>query len=380
MVEILFWVSLIIVLYVYIGYLIIAAGIAIFLNRGVIKGFENPFVTVLIAAFNEQEVIEETIQNKLNQNYPKDRLEILVVSDSSSDKTDDIVRSIKDRRVRIIRQEPRAGKTSALNLAVPQAKGEIVIFSDANSLYAPNTIQRLVRNFSDPSVGYVTGKMIYTTTDGTVIGDGCSAYMRYENRLREIETRLGSIIGVDGGVDAVRKRLYQSMANDQLPDFVLPLKVVAQGYRVVYEPEAILWENSLKESSDEYRMRVRVSLRALWALFDMRKLLWLQNNFLFSWQLWSHKVLRYLCFLFLIMLLYSNFQLLEISFFYQALFCIQVVGYIGAIVEPLMTYNGRNLKLLRLVRYFVLINFAAAHAFIKFLAGKKQVLWTPRKG
>jgi cellulose synthase/poly-beta-1,6-N-acetylglucosamine synthase-like glycosyltransferase len=380
MVEILFWVSLIIVLYVYIGYLIIAAGIAIFLNRGVIKGFENPFVTVLIAAFNEQEVIEETIQNKLNQNYPKDRLEILVVSDSSSDKTDDIVRSIKDRRVRIIRQEPRAGKTSALNLAVPQAKGEIVIFSDANSLYAPNTIQRLVTNFSDPSVGYVTGKMIYTTTDGTVIGDGCSAYMRYENRLREIETRLGSIIGVDGGVDAVRKRLYQSMANDQLPDFVLPLKVVAQGYRVVYEPEAILWENSLKESSDEYRMRVRVSLRALWALFDMRKLLWLQNNFLFSWQLWSHKVLRYLCFLFLIMLLYSNFQLLEISFFYQALFCIQVVGYIGAIVEPLMTYNGRNLKLLRLVRYFVLINFAAAHAFIKFLAGKKQVLWTPRKG
>lgn len=380
MVEILFWVSLIIVLYVYFGYLIIAAGIAIFLNRGVIKGFENPFVTVLIAAFNEQEVIEETIHNKLNQNYPKDRLEILVVSDSSNDKTDDIVRSIKDSRVRIIRQEPRAGKTSALNLAVPQAKGEIVIFSDANSLYAPNTIQRLVTNFSDPSVGYVTGKMIYTTTDGTVIGDGCSAYMRYENRLREIETRLGSIIGVDGGVDAVRKRLYQSMANDQLPDFVLPLKVVAQGYRVVYEPEAILWENSLKETSDEYRMRVRVSLRALWALFDMRKLLWLQNNFLFSWQLWSHKVLRYLCFLFLMMLLYSNFKLLEISFFYQALFCIQVVGYIGAIVEPLMTYNGRNLKLLRFVRYFVLINFAAAHAFIKFLAGKKQVLWTPRKG
>ena len=380
MVAILFWISLIIVLYVYVGYPTIAYGIALLFNRRVKKGSATPFVTVLIAAFNEQAVIEATIRNKLNQNYPKDRLEVLVVSDNSSDKTDDIIHGIKDVRVRLIRQAPRAGKTSALNLAVPQAKGEIIIFSDANSLYAPDTIRKLVTNFSDPSVGYVTGKMIYASTDGTMVGDGCSAYMKYENRLREIETRLGSIIGVDGGVDAVLKRIYQPMTNDQLPDLVLPLKVIAQNYRVVYEPEAILWENSLNEMSDEYRMRVRVSLRALWALFDMRKLLWFQKDFLFSWQLWSHKVLRYLCFLFLVMLLYSNFKLFGKNFFYQVLFCIQALCYVGAMAEPMMVRKGWNLKLLRLARYFILINFAAAHAFIKFLAGKKQVLWTPRKG
>jgi glycosyltransferase involved in cell wall biosynthesis len=380
MVEILFWIALIIVLYVYIGYPIIAYGIAILLNRRVKKGSATPFVTVLIAAFNEQAVIEATIRNKLNQNYPKDRLEILVVSDNSSDKTDEIVDGIKDARVRLIRQEPRAGKTSALNLAIPQAKGEIIIFSDANSLYAPDTIRKLVTNFSDPSVGYVTGKMIYASTDGTMVGDGCSAYMKYENRLREIETRLGSIVGVDGGVDAVLKRLYHLMKDDQLPDLVLPLKVIAQNHRVVYEPEAVLWENSLNETPDEYRMRVRVSLRALWALFDMREHLWFRKNFLFSWQLWSHKVLRYLCFLFLVLLLYSNFKLFWKNFFYQALFCIQVISYVGAIAEPVMAAKGRNLKLLRFARYFVLINFAAAHAFIKFLAGKKQALWTPRKG
>ena len=380
MVEILFWIALIIVLYVYIGYPIIAYGIAILLNRRVKKGSATPFVTVLIAAFNEQAVIEATIRNKLNQNYPKDRLEILVVSDNSSDKTDEIVDGIKDARVRLIRQEPRAGKTSALNLAIPQAKGEIIIFSDANSLYAPDTIRKLVTNFFDPLVGYVTGRMIYASTDGTMVGDGCSAYMKYENRLREIETRLGSIVGVDGGVDAVLKRLYHPMKNDQLPDLVLPLKVIAQNHRVVYETEAILWENSLNETSDEYRMRVRVSLRALWALFYMRELLWFRKNLLFSWQLWSHKVLRYLCFLFLVLLLYSNFRLFWKNFFYQAFFCIQVIGYVGAIAEPVMARKVRNLKLLRFARYFVLINFAAAHAFIKFLAGKKQALWTPRKG
>jgi len=240
--------------------------------------------------------------------------------------------------VRLIRQEPRAGKTSALNIAVPEARGEILIFSDANSIYEQNVLRELADNFNDPSVGYVTGKMIYTNADGTPSGDGCTAYMKYENRLRSWETSLGSIVGVDGGIDAVRKELYQPMNPDQLPDFVLPLKVVAQGYRVVYEPEAILKESSLATAKDEYKMRVRVALRALWGMWDMHHLLTLSPSFLpplsrsdareatpshlpplsrsdapeatpshlptfppsilYAWQLWSHKVLRYLCFIF----------------------------------------------------------------------------------
>ena len=152
-------------------------------------------------------------------------------------------------------------------MAVPLASGEIIVFSDANSLYAPDALRRLLANFADEEVGYVTGRMIYANPDGAPIGEGCSAYMKYENALRLIETRLGSIVGVDGGIDAVRKVLYRPMNAEQLPDFVLPLKVVEQGYRVVYEPEALLWESSLNEAADEYRMRVRVSLRAFWALF-----------------------------------------------------------------------------------------------------------------
>lgn len=380
MIETIFWIALIAVIYIYLGYPLIAAGIAKLLNRKVKKEPWTPSVTVIIAAYNEQDVIEATVRNKLDQDYPVNRIQVIVVSDGSTDETEDIVRRIPDSRVSLLRQEPRAGKTSALNLAVAQASGDIVVFSDANSIYAPDAIRRLMENFADSSVGYVTGKMIYAETDGTTIGEGCSAYMNYENMLRKIETRLGSVVGVDGGIDAVRRTLYQPMNPDQLPDFVLPLKVLAQGYRVVYEPEAVLWESSLKEASDEYRMRVRVSLRALWALFDMRRLLEFQINPLFSWQLWSHKVLRYMCFVFLFILALSNPVLLGKSGWYWLFMLAQIVGYLLAISEPVFSRKGWNNRVARIMRYFVLINLAAAHAFLKFAAKQKQVMWTPRKG
>ena len=378
--ESIFFLSLAAIIYVYAGYPLTVFLFGILVNKKVRKGSFFPFVTVVIAAYNEKDVIAETIKNKLHQNYPADRLDIIVVSDDSTDGTDKIASGFKDYRVRLLRQWPRAGKTSALNLAVAQAKGEIIVFSDANSIYAPDAIRNLVSNFSDPEVGYVTGSMIYVNPDGSPIGDGCTAYMRYENALRKSESRIGSVVGVDGGVDAVRKSLYQPMDADQLPDFVLPLKVIEQGYRVVYEENAVLHELSLNEAHDEYRMRVRVSLRALWALFTMRRLLGPAVNTLFAWQLWSHKVLRYLCFFFLVGALLSNIMLFPQGLFYKLMFHVQVLGYIAAISASLFPLNASVYKLMAIPRYFCLLNMAAAHAFGKFLLGQKQVFWTPRKG
>jgi len=340
----------------------------------------EPMVTIVIAAYNEEESIGATIENKLALDYSREKLEVLVISDGSIDRTDAIVGSFAARNVRLLRQEPRAGKTSALNLAIPQATGEIIVFSDANSIYAPEALTKLVANFTDTEVGYVTGKMIYANPDGTSIGEGCSAYMNYENWLRETETHLGSVIGVDGGIDAMRKVIFRPMNPDQLPDFVQPLKVVEQGYRVIYEPEALLWESTLKEAVDEYRMRVRVSLRAFWALFDMRKLLLPWHDPLFAWQLWSHKVLRYICFVFLIAAYASNALLLSDGFLYRTLFVLQNGGYIIAFIAPFLERNGMKSRPLTFARYFLLLNLAAAHAFGKFVLGKKQVMWTPRKG
>jgi cellulose synthase/poly-beta-1,6-N-acetylglucosamine synthase-like glycosyltransferase len=380
MIEIVFLISLLLVFYVYLGYPLVAVLFGLIMSRPVRKGKCNPMVTIVIAAFNEEEAIGATIENKLALDYSRDKLEVLVISDGSTDRTDDVVMGFSNRNVRLLRQEPRAGKTSAINMAIPLASGEIIVFSDANSIYAPDALRNLVANFTDPEVGYVTGRMIYANPDGTTIGEGCSAYMRYENWLRETETRLGSVVGVDGGIDAIRKEIYQPMNPDQLPDFIQPLKVIEQGYRVVYEPEALLWESTLKEAGDEYRMRVRVSLRAFWALYDMKKLLAPWHGSLFAWQLWSHKVLRYLCFLFLIAAYAANLALLGKGLGYLTLFIAQNIAYCMALVMPYMERLGGGGKIFTFARYFFLLNLAAAHAFGKFLLGKKQVIWTPRKG
>lgn len=376
--EWLFVGSLIALFYVYLGYPTVLLILAQLMPAPVHKGKYTPTITILIAAYNEAKCIGKTIENKLALDYPGDRTEIIIISDASDDGTDDIVRRYAPRGVKLIRQEPRAGKTSALNLAIPRARGEIIVFSDANSLYDSDAIRKLLSNFKDASVGYVTGKMIYANPDGSVTGDGCTAYMRYENRLRSLETAIGSIVGVDGGIDAVRKALYRPMKADQLPDFVLPLDVVAQGYRVVYEPGAILRETALAESSDEYRMRVRVSLRAFWALKDMRHLLSFRRNALYAWQLWSHKVMRYLSFVFLAGAYIGNALLITKEFYYAVLFAMQSLGYVAGLASPLV--SNRGFRLARLIHYFVLINVAALHAFLKFVSGQKQVVWTPRKG
>jgi cellulose synthase/poly-beta-1,6-N-acetylglucosamine synthase-like glycosyltransferase len=378
--EVIFISSIFLVCYIYLGYPLLVLAAGKFFGKRVEKRAVTPAVTILIAAFNEEKVIRQTLENKLSLDFPKETLEILVVSDGSFDKTEEIVAGFKDKGVRLLRQVPRAGKTSALNLAVPEAKGEIIVFSDANSMYEKNALRSLVRNFADPSVGYVTGKMIYTNPDGTIVGDGCSTYMKYENLLREFETKIGSVVGVDGGIDAVRKDLYKPMNPDQLPDFVLPLKLVQQGYRVVYEPEAILKEASLKDPKDEYRMRVRVSLRAFWALWDMRELLSIRKFGLFAWQLWSHKLLRYISFVFLIAAYLTNLALWSASGVYKGMFVAQNLGYLFAALYPWINRLWQPLKGLYFLNYFLLLNLAAGHAFIKFLMGQKQTIWAPRKG
>lgn len=380
MLVILFWALLLLAVYPFALYPLIAFLLSRVHGHPVRKEDQTPRVTILIAAHNEAACIRETLTNKLALDYPRDRLEIVVVSDASTDGTDDLVRSFAGEGVRLVRQAERKGKTSALNLAVGEATGEILVFSDANSLYDPGALRALVRNFADPSVGYVTGKMIYVHPDGNATGDGCSAYMRYENRLREWETRLGSIVGVDGGVDAIRRSLYVELPADALPDFALPLEVVRQGRRIVYEPSALLREPSVTDMSQEYRMRVRVALRALWAIRDRTDLLNPLRHGLFAWQLFSHKVLRYVAFLPLALLLVVNAILALHSNFYAALFAIQAACYLGALLGFLLSGRGSVPRWLSLPYYFVLIQAASCHALVKLLAGRKIVVWAPRAG
>jgi cellulose synthase/poly-beta-1,6-N-acetylglucosamine synthase-like glycosyltransferase len=377
------WICLAMVVYIYAGYPACVFLLARILRREVRKAGITPSVSVLISAYNEGGEIERTVQNKIAQDYPQDCLDVIVVSDGSTDRTDDIVGRMALRsggRIRLVRQEPRQGKTQALNTAIGHSSSEIVVFADANSLYAPDSIRSLMRNFADPSVGYVSGQMVYTNPGDTAIGEGSGKFMSYENSLRVQETRLGSIVGVDGGVDAVRRELYRAMRADQLPDFVLPLDVVEQGRRVVYEPGALVFEPALADAADEFRMRVRVALRALWALYDKRNLLNPFRHPLFSWQLFSHKVLRYAAFVPLIGLLVFSVAVAERHPFYFTLLVLQLTAYACAAVGYFLRRSPRRISGLLAPYYFVVLNAACMVAFWKFARGQKMALWKPRGG
>ncbi len=382
--AVIFFISVLALFYVYAGYPLLAKVFGSAVNQPINKANTDtyePTVTVLIAAYNESPHIADTVRNKLEQDYPEDKLNVIVISDESEDGTDDLVNAIADDRVQLIRQVPRAGKTSALNLAMPRATGDIIVFSDANSLYGPETIQKLVAPLNDPEVGYVTGRMVYKAPDGSLTGEGCSAYMNYENKLREWETQLGSVVGVDGGVDAMRREIYTPMNADQLPDFVQPLTVVEQGYRVVYEPAALLYEDALAAAADEYRMRVRVSLRAFHALKDKAALLNPSLFGVFAWQLWSHKVLRYMAFLFMGLAFGTNWALSSQtnSVIWTVPFVGQIAFYALAQYGHVMNLRGmESSRLVSLAYFLCLVNLASGQAFWQFLQGRKQVIWKPR--
>ena len=378
-----FWVSLTLGMYPYVGYPVLVWLLSRFAARSVRKDLRHtPTICIIIAAHNEARAIEATVLNKLDQNYPEELVEILVVSDGSTDGTDEILRRISATvgRVRLIRQDPRQGKTAALNLAVSHSVSDVVVFSDANSIYRPDTLQHLAANFADSTVGYVTGKMLYGNPDGSLVGDGCTAYMKYEHALWAWETRLGSNVGVDGGVDAIRRTLYRPMRADQLPDFTLSLDVIEQGYRSVFEPRAIVLEEALNSEDAEQRMRVRVALRGLWAIWDKRRLLNLLSQPLFSWQLTSHKLLRYLSAAPLFVAAIVNWFLLDCGTFYVAFAIGQFMFFLLAGARALNIDGLANTALARYCLYFLILNWASAKAAVYFVLGRKMVVWQPRTG
>ena len=338
----------------------------------------QPIVTIVIPAYNEVAFIAETVRNKLAQDYPVSRLNVVVVSDCSTDGTDEAVLAIGDPRVSMIRQEERLGKTAALNAVVPIARGEIVVLSDANSIYAPDAVRNLVRHFHSPDVGYVTGRMIYKSPEEGMVSTGGSAYLDYESWIHVFESRMGSVIGCDGGIDAIRKELWPCVPHDLISDFVVPLKVLEKGKKVLFDEKAVSVELSLQEPRDELRMRTRVIVRAFRGIWYMRSLI---NPFRYprvAFQILSHKVFRYYAPVFLLALLLSTAYLsFSEGWIYPAFFFSQLGGYILGAFNAFKKDRGGAL-VGRLAGYFFLVNYASLLGIIKFHAGEKFVIWSPR--
>jgi len=340
----------------------------------------EPKVTFLITAYNEERSITAKLEDTLSLDYPKDKLEVMVASDGSTDRTDEIVRGFATRGVVLKRVEGRVGKTATQNEAVKAAIGEIVIFSDATTKYSKDAIRKIVRNYADEAVGAVSGRYEYVNPTGASVGIGTILFWKYENFIKSAQTRIKTITGCCGCIYSVRKKAYVLLPPDIISDLVEPLKIIEKGYRIVFEPEAVAYEETTEKPSEEFKMRIRVITRAMRGILYVKSLL---NPFKYpfvSFQLISHKVLRWLIPFFLIGLLVSNYFLIGTHWFYNLTFVMQISFYTIALLGMIADKLGKRFKMLAIPMYFCVVNTASLIAFFKTLKGQKTIVWeTVRK-
>ena len=295
MISILLFLITALLLYIYLGYPLVLGVMAHLFPRTHRQDEQNrPSVTLIVSAHNEEKVIPAKLENSLSLDYPREKLKVVVVSDASTDRTDEIVSVWNDPRVRLVRMEPRRGKTAGLNAALGQIDTDIVVFSDANAIYHPSAIGKLVRHFADESVGYVVGQARYEDRRATAAGKSEGTYWNFETRLKQWESDFSSVVGGDGAIYAIRRDLYAPLKETDINDFVNPLQIVAEGYRGIFDPEAICFESPAGDFQKEFGRKVRIANRSFNGLLRVPDAC---NPFLtgrFAWQVISHKLLRWL--------------------------------------------------------------------------------------
>ncbi len=375
--EVCFWLGAAALCYTYVGYPLLLAALASLRPRRVRRGPFAPTVSVIITAYNEERDLAATLENTLALDYPTDKLEVIVASDCSTDRTDEIAAEFAPRGVRLHRREVRRGKTAAQNAAVELARGEVILFSDATTLYRPDVLKVMLPSFADASVGCVAGRLVYVDPAASGVGSGARSYWNYETFLKERESRLTSLIGVSGCLYAVRRNSYVPMYDEACSDFLIATKMVEQGLRAVYEPAAVCTEETNRRADKELRMRVRVITQTFTDLWRHRSMMNPLRSGFYAVQLFSHKVMRYLVPLFLLVVLASSALLAPVSIFYAVAFAAQALFYAAALAGWALEAAGARIRLLALPAYFVLANLAVVVALYKFLRGERYARWEP---
>lgn len=378
-VELIFWLSVAAVGYAYVGYPLLLSLISRIRPKPVHSADWTPSVSVIIAAYNEERDLAAKLENTLALDYPRSQLEIIVTSDCSSDRTDEIAKRFASRGVRLHRQPERHGKTAAQNAAVTIARGEIIIFSDATTHYRPDIVRLLTPAFADQSVGCATGRVIYQDGKSSSVGAGTQSYWNYEFFLKRHESNVCSLIGVCGCMYAVRKSAYVPLYNDACSDFIIATTMVEQGLRAVYIPEAVCMEEPNRQAKRELAARVRIISQTFADLWRNRSVLNPFRSGFYAVQLWSHKIMRYLVPVFLIAIFITSAFLTPRNAFYAALFVAQVAFYFAALVSALLEKLGWSIRLLALPQYFVITNLASLIAFVKFVSGESYTRWEPHR-
>ena len=372
-------VSVALIVFTYVGYPALMYALSRMFGRRVEAADITPAISVIIAAYNEERDIARKIEETLALDYPKDKMEVIVASDCSTDRTDEIVKGFAGRGVILHRRPERLGKTSAQNHALQVSTGEIIVFSDATTRYEPDALRKIVRSFADPEVGCATGNVVYVDRSETAVGLGLRSYWGYEFFIKQCESRMGSLLGVCGCLYAVRRSAYVPLDHDMSSDFVIASEIHLQKLRTVYDPEAVSSEDTNKRGHEEFRMRVRIVEQTMSALSRYRRVLNLRKHKMFAFQMICHKALRYAVPFLMILALGANSLLLNAGLLYRAAFVGQAAFYLLALVGWLSDRAGLKLGPVAFPYYFVLSNAATIVAFKKFVGGESHATWEPMR-
>lgn len=370
---IIFWLSVAWLAYIYLGYPLILWLV------GLLRKFEPrvtsdyfPKVSVLISARNEEKDIEWKICETLSWNYPPEQIELIIASDASEDRTDEILQSIRDPRLRYVRMENRVGKNEALNRLAKIATGELLLFSDANSHIGKNCLQSMARHFSDPRVGAVTG--VEQTGDegnGVTVVSGTRTYLDYEAVISHLESRIGSVLVCDGSLFAIRSALFRRLQPDLANDLELPLWIGSQGYALLFDPEARSAEKATHSAREDFNRRRRICGQGVLGFWRLRHDL----RGIRAWQFFSHKVLRWLMLIPLAGILVATAALANHTLF-AFLFILQAIFYILALIGFWFASREQSAKMIfALPFYFVLVSTAAIVGIFQAWNGRRFATW-----
>lgn len=374
-----FWASALVLAYAWVGYPLLLGLVA---RRGrkarrPRRPATHPVVSVIVAAFNEAGCIADKLRSTLTQRYPWSRLEVVVVSDGSTDATDAIVGAWADPRVRLIRQEPRAGKSLALNRGVAAARGDVLVFTDANARFADDALGRLAAHFDDPRVGLVSGQGLYEAAgggDARAVGNG---YVRYEAFLRAAEGRLGFLAGADGAIYALRRSLYRELKGAEVNDLQHPIVAALAGFVCRFEPGAFTLEPPSSGGAQEFRRHVRIIAQGIHLTRHWLPRLLTARRHRAVWILLSHRALRWTSALFLAAVFVSNLSLLGGGAVYAAAFGGQLAFYALALAGWLGERTGRRLGRLSVPYYFCLVSAAGLAGVVRALRSGAEAVWAP---
>jgi len=374
--AVLFWLCLFGVVWTYAGYPITLMMLSPLFRKRVLRNDKPMPVSMVVTAYNEEKRIAEKIENSLSLDFPRDKLEIIVVSDASTDRTNEIVQSYEGRGVKLLVIPERHGKHYGQGRWVQAAANEIVVMSDATTFLEPRALTRIVGNFADPTIGCVSG---YDTVDyGTDKVQGEGIYVKYEMALRELESEIGSILGVSGCFSAARKAVCDQWIDDMSSDFYLPIIARQKGYRAVLDNEARARYRVIRSQHKEFDRKVRTVLHGLEVLFHFKSVLNPFHYGTFALQMVSHKLLRWMVPFFLVAVFGLNAMVLDLGLVYRLTFAVQVLFYAAA-SAALVFEKLQDLMLFRFVSFFVMVNMSILAAWYKFWTNQKLLVWEATK-